>query len=88
LALPAGVDRDNKIHSINAFFAQGRTTENFETHLQDEFVAEQYESEYIQLVGHGIVDGEQKTLYKDPYTGYWKRFGVGFMRILPIESQI
>jgi len=41
-----------------------------------------------QIVWHGIVDGEQKTLYKDPYTGFWKRFGVGFMRILPIESQI
>jgi len=41
-----------------------------------------------QIVWHGTVDGEQKTLYKDPYTGFWKRFGVGFMRILPIESQI
>ena len=41
-----------------------------------------------QIVWHGIVDGEQKTLYKDPYTSFWKRFAVGFMRILPIESQI
>ena len=41
-----------------------------------------------QIVWHGIVDGEPMTLYKDPYTGFWKRFGVGFMRILPIESQI
>jgi putative cardiolipin synthase len=41
-----------------------------------------------QIVWHGIVDGKQQTLYKDPYTGFWKRFGVGFMRILPIESQI
>jgi putative cardiolipin synthase len=41
-----------------------------------------------QIVWHGLVDGEQKTLYVEPYTGFWKRFGVGFMRILPIESQI
>ena len=41
-----------------------------------------------QIVWHGIVDGKQQTLYKDPYTGFWKRFGVGIMRILPIESQI
>jgi putative cardiolipin synthase len=41
-----------------------------------------------QIVWHGLVGGEQKTLYKDPYTSFWKRFGVGFMRILPIESQI
>jgi putative cardiolipin synthase len=41
-----------------------------------------------QIVWYGTVDGEPMTLYKDPYTGFWKRFGVGFMRILPIESQI
>jgi len=41
-----------------------------------------------QILWHGIVDGEPKTLYQDPYTGFWKRFGVGFMRIMPIESQI
>jgi len=45
-----------------------------------------YGNEHI--VWHGLVGGEKKTLYKDPYTGFWKRFGVGFMRILPIESQI
>ena len=41
-----------------------------------------------QIIWHGIVDGRQQTLYKEPYTGFWKRFGVGFMRIFPIESQI
>jgi len=41
-----------------------------------------------QIVWHGLVDGEPQTFYKDPYTGFWKRFGVGFMRMLPIESQI
>ncbi|MEE8127167.1 MAG: phospholipase D-like domain-containing protein, partial [Nitrospinaceae bacterium] len=41
-----------------------------------------------RIVWHGIVDGKQQTLYKDPYTSFWKRFGVGFMRIMPIESQI
>jgi len=41
-----------------------------------------------QIVWHGTVDGKPMTLYKDPYTSFWKRFVVGFMRILPIESQI
>jgi putative cardiolipin synthase len=41
-----------------------------------------------QIVWHGLVDGEQQTLHLEPYTGFWKRFGVGFMRLLPIESQI
>jgi putative cardiolipin synthase len=40
------------------------------------------------LYWHGFVDGEMQSLKHEPYTGFWKRFGVGFMRILPIESQI
>jgi len=24
----------------------------------------------------------------DPYTGFWKRLGIGFLGILPIESQL
>ena len=41
-----------------------------------------------QLVWHGLIDGAQQTLHVDPYTSFWKRFGVGFMRMFPIESQI
>ena len=41
-----------------------------------------------RLLWHGIVDGEKRTFAHEPYTGFWKRFGVGFMRLLPIESQI
>jgi putative cardiolipin synthase len=39
-----------------------------------------------QILWHGIVDGQPRVLNVDPYTGFWKRFGVGFLRILPIES--
>lgn len=41
-----------------------------------------------RLIWHGLVDGEKQTFNHDPYTGFWQRMGVGFMRILPIESQI
>ena len=41
-----------------------------------------------QLLWHGMVDGEQQTLTKEPYAGFWKRFGVGFMKLFPVESQI
>jgi putative cardiolipin synthase len=41
-----------------------------------------------QILWHGLVDGEQQTLDVDPYTGFWKRLGIGFMQLLPIESQI
>jgi putative cardiolipin synthase len=37
---------------------------------------------------HGLVDGEEKTFTVDPYTGFWRRFGIGFMGLLPIESQL
>ena len=40
------------------------------------------------LLWHGIVDGTQQTLDVDPYTGFWKRLGIGFLGILPIESQL
>jgi len=40
------------------------------------------------LLWHGIVDGTPQTLDVDPYTGFWKRFGIGFLGILPIESQL
>jgi putative cardiolipin synthase len=41
-----------------------------------------------RITWHGLVDGKQQILTVDPYTSFWKRFGVGFMRMLPIESQI
>jgi putative cardiolipin synthase len=37
---------------------------------------------------HGLVDGEEKTFTADPYTGFWRRLGIGFMGLLPIESQL
>jgi putative cardiolipin synthase len=43
---------------------------------------------YGSLRWHGKVDGEPVTFSKDPHTGFWHRFGVGFMRLMPIESQI
>ena len=41
-----------------------------------------------KLLWHGVVDGKELTFDVDPYTGFWKRFGIGFMSILPIESQL
>ena len=41
-----------------------------------------------QIRWHGIVDGENRTFNVDPYTGFWRRFGMGLIGILPIESQL
>ena len=40
------------------------------------------------ILWHGIVDGQPKTFDVDPYTGFWKRFGIALMGLLPIESQL
>lgn len=41
-----------------------------------------------KILWHGLVNGKQQTFDVDPYTGFWRRFGIGFMRLLPIESQL
>ncbi len=41
-----------------------------------------------KILWHGLVDGKPQTLDVDPYTGFWKRLGIGCMQLLPIESQI
>jgi putative cardiolipin synthase len=46
------------------------------------------ESGTEKLLWHGLVDGNQQTFDVDPYTGFWRRFGIGFLSILPIESQL
>ncbi len=41
-----------------------------------------------ELLWHGFTDGKPVTFDVDPYTGFWKRFGIGFLGLLPIESQL
>lgn len=40
------------------------------------------------LLWHGYEEGKPVTFDVEPYTGFWRRFGVGFLRLLPIESQL
>jgi putative cardiolipin synthase len=40
------------------------------------------------IVWHGIENGTPKKFTVEPYTGFWRRFGIGLMGILPIESQL
>jgi len=51
-----------------------------------ELKRDEYGSESLRW--HGIVDGTPQTFDVDPYTGFWKRLGIGFLGILPIESQL
>lgn len=69
----------------------GHIADGFDRHINE--VAFRLELQKTQngaerLLWHGLVDGEQQTFTHEPYTGFWKRFGIAFMRIMPIESQI
>jgi putative cardiolipin synthase len=41
-----------------------------------------------KILWHGLDDGRQKVFSTDPYAGFWRRFGIGFLSLLPIESQL
>ena len=41
-----------------------------------------------KLLWHGLVDGKAQVFDVEPYTGFWRRFGIGFMSLWPIESQL
>jgi cardiolipin synthase C len=47
-----------------------------------------HENGYVETLWHGLVDGKPQTFDVEPYTSFWRRFGIGFMSILPIESQL
>lgn len=46
------------------------------------------EAGYEKLLWHGLVDGKPHVFDVEPYTGFWRRFGIGFMSLWPIESQL
>ena len=46
------------------------------------------ENGYERLYWHGWEEGKQVVYTHEPHTGFWRRFGIGFMSIWPIESQL
>jgi len=40
------------------------------------------------LYWHGWEDGQSVVYTHEPHTGFWRRFGINFMSIWPIESQL
>ena len=43
---------------------------------------------YEQIVWHEVTQGKSKTYTTDPGTSIWQRFIVGFVGLLPVESQL
>jgi len=37
---------------------------------------------------HGQENGRERVWTADPHTGFWRRLGIGLLRLLPIESQL
>ncbi len=37
---------------------------------------------------HGLEDGEERVWKADPHTGFWRRFALGLVSLLPVESQL
>lgn len=46
------------------------------------------EEGYEEILWHDYEDGKPVIFDTDPYTSFWRRFGVGFMGLFPIESQL
>ena len=42
---------------------------------------------YERLYWHGWEEGKPVVYNQEPYTGFWRRFGISIMGVLPIESQ-
>ncbi len=41
-----------------------------------------------KILWHGLVGGEPATLTEEPHAGFWLRFKVNLLGILPVESQL
>jgi putative cardiolipin synthase len=46
------------------------------------------EDGYERLYWHGWEEGKQVVYTQEPHAGFWRRLGVSFMSIWPIESQL
>ncbi len=40
------------------------------------------------ITWHGMEAGKPVVYKTEPHTGFWRRFGVSLMKLLPIESQL
>jgi len=69
----------------------GQMADNFDRHIDEvafRLTLEEDEQGGEQLRWHGLAEGQPVTFDTDPNTSVWRRLGIGFMRLLPIESQI
>ena len=46
------------------------------------------EDNFEYILWHGYRDGNYQVMRSEPYTGFWERFIMGFLRLVPAESQL
>ena len=46
------------------------------------------EEGFETIIWHGMENGEKRVWQADPHTSFWQRLGIGFLGLLPIESQL
>lgn len=46
------------------------------------------DDEVSQILWHGYENGKPVTFDVEPYTGFWRRLGIGLLSIFPMESQL
>jgi len=51
-----------------------------------ELIQDQNGAESLRWIGHK--DGVETIYDNEPNTGFWQRFKIGFLKLLPIESQL
>jgi putative cardiolipin synthase len=73
---------ENIANRLAGWFDQNVERVAFRLTLEDQ------ENGYEKIIWHGWEDGEKVTYDKDPHTGFWLRFYVGFLGFLPIDSQL
>jgi putative cardiolipin synthase len=74
---------------IGDFWDQDIKKHAYELKLQVEDVLEEGGAQqHTSLIWLEHLDNKVITYTEDPKTGFWRRFGVGFLGILPIENQL
>ena len=63
------------------------SSDNFDKHIDK--VAFRVELVDDKLRWTGLGEGGKQVVFDvEPYTSFWQRLGIGFLSILPIESQL
>ena len=89
---PRSIDHNTEIGVVFSSETIANTMASwFDQHIEEvafRLELEADENGYKKIVWHGKEDGEQVTYEEDPHTGFWMRFYIDILGLLPIDSQL